>query len=147
MRLDAMSGWSENTQVNEVWQWTDLNRFDNEQIWIFFWWKQQRRRSFLQWSQSASWLQLSGFWKGYVFLNVHTLNLLLLLPDQAIFSQWSVGTIAIRAQLGALTLTFMLIFSTTHTLCSNLAMLACVSKLVAVEATHRVWNKQGHLHL
>ena len=41
----------------------------------------------------------------------------------------------------------MLIFSTTRTLRSNLAMLARVSKLVAVEATHRVGNKQGHLHL
>ena len=57
------------------------------------------------------------------------------------------GTIAVRAQLGSLTLTFMLIFFTTHTLCSNLAMLALESKLVAVEAMHRVRNKQGHLHL
>ena len=32
-------------------------------------------------------------------------------------------------------------------LCSNLAMLVSMSKLVAVEATHRVRNKQGHLHL
>ena len=41
----------------------------------------------------------------------------------------------------------MLIFSTTHTLRSNLAMLARVAKRVAVEATHRDGNKQGHLHL
>ena len=34
-----------------------LTRFDTEQIWILFWWKRQRRRSYLQWSQSASWLQ------------------------------------------------------------------------------------------
>ena len=125
----------------------ELMRSDTEQIWTLFWWKRQRRRSFLQWSQAASWLQPSGFWKGYAFLNTDTLNLLLLLPEQAIFSWWSMGTIAIRAQLGSLTLTFMLIFFTTCTLCSNLAMLACVSKLVAVEATHRVGNKQGHLHL
>ena len=59
-----------------------------------------------------------------------------LLPDCAIFSQWSVGTIAIRAQLGSLTLTFMLIFSTSWTLCSNLATLTRVAELVAVEATH-----------
>ena len=57
------------------------------------------------------------------------------------------GTIAIRAQLGSLTLTFMLIFFTTRTLRSNLATLVCVAKLVAVEATHWVGNKQGHLHL
>ena len=43
--------------------------------------------------------QLSGFRKGYAFLNADTLNLLLLLPDRATFSRWSVGTIAIRAQL------------------------------------------------
>ena len=98
-------------------------------------------------SQHLGFNQLSGFRKWYVFLNADKLNLLLLLPDWAIFSRWSVGTIAIWAQLGSLTLTFMLIFSTTHTLRSNLAMLACVSKLVAVEATHRVRNKQGHLHL
>ena len=57
------------------------------------------------------------------------------------------ATIAITAQLGSLTLTFMLIFFTTHTLRSNLAMLAHVAKLAAVEATHRVGYKQGHLHL
>ena len=90
--------------------------------------------------------QLSGFRKGYAFLNADTLNLLLL-PDQAIFIRLSVGTIAIRAQLGSLTLTFMLIFSTTRTLRSNLATLVRVSKLVAVETTHRVGNKQDHLHL
>ena len=48
---------------------------------------------------------------------------------------------SIRAQLGSLTLNFMLILSTTRTLCNNLATLARVSKLVAVKATHRVGNK------
>ena len=122
-------------------------RFDIQQIWILFWWKRQQHRSYLQWSQSASWLQPPGFRKGYAFLKTDTLNFLLLLPDRAIFSWWSMGTIAVRAQLGSLTPTFMLIFSTTWTLFSNLATLARVAKLVAVEATHRVGNKQGHLHL
>ena len=81
--------------------------------------------------------QLSGFRKGYTFLIADKLNLLLLLPDRGIFSRWSVGIIAIRAQLGSLTSTFMLIFSATWTLHSNLATLARVAKLVAVEATHR----------
>ena len=40
----------------------------------------------------------------------------------------------------------MLIFSTTRTLRSNLVTLAHVAKPVAVEATHRVGNKQGHHH-
>ena len=57
------------------------------------------------------------------------------------------GDLAIRAQLGSLTLTFMLIFSTTQTLRNNLATLARVFKFVAAEATHRDGNKQGHLHL
>ena len=32
-------------------------RFDIQQIWTLFWWKWQQRRSYLQWSQLASWLQ------------------------------------------------------------------------------------------
>ena len=40
----------------------------------------------------------------------------------------------------------MLTFSTTRSLHSNLATLACVAKLVAVDTMHRVGNKQGHLH-
>ena len=41
----------------------------------------------------------------------------------------------------------MLIFFANRTLRSNPPTLARVAKLVAVEATHRVGNKQGHLHL
>ena len=120
---------------------------DTWQFSFISWWKWQRHRTYLQRPQLAPWLhQLSGFWKGYAFLNADSLNLLLL-PDRAIFSRWSMGTTAIRAQLGSLTLTFMLIFSPTQTLCTKLATLACVAKFVAVEASHQVWNKQGHLHL
>ena len=125
-----------------------LKMSDIQQIWTVFWWRRQWRSLT---SRDHSWHlgfnQLSGFLKGYAFLNADTLNLLLLLPDRAIFSLWSVGTIPIRAQLGSVTLTFMLIFSAIRTLLSNLATLARVAKFVAVEATHRVGNKQGHLHL
>ena len=98
-------------------------------------------------SRHLGFSQLSGFRKGHAFLNADTLNLLLLLPDRAIFSRWSVGTIAIRAQLGSLISTIRLIVSATRTFGSNLATLARVARHVAVEATHRVGNKQGHLHL
>ena len=54
------------------------------------------------------------------------------------------GTIA---QLGPLTPTFMLILSAPLIPCSNLATLARVAKLVAIEVSHRVRNKQGQLHL
>ena len=61
-------------------------------------------------SRHLGFYQLSGFRKGYAFLNADSLNLLLLLQDRAIFSRWSLGTIAIRAQHGSLAPTFMLIF-------------------------------------
>ena len=34
-----------------------LKMSDIQQIWTLFWWKRHRRRSYLQRSQSASWLQ------------------------------------------------------------------------------------------
>ena len=113
---------------------------DTRQFSFLSWWKRQRRRTYLQSPQSASWLQPTVWLPERICvsqrgLNADSLNLLLFLPDRAIFSRWSVGTIAIRAQLGSLTPTFMLIFSATRTLCSNLATLARVAKLVAVETS------------
>ena len=45
------------------------------------------------------------------------------------------GMIAIKAQLGSLTPTFMLILSTPLTLCSNFEILARVAKFVLVAFT------------
>ena len=57
------------------------------------------------------------------------------------------GTTAIGAQLQSFTSTFMLIFSSPLTLCSNFAMLAHVARLAAVVTAHWFQNKQAYLHL
>ena len=76
----VLSGHSENTQVNEV---LTLNRFgfssggSGSGVGL----------TSSDHSRHLGFNQLSGFQKGYAFLNVDTLNLLLLMPDRAIFSQ------------------------------------------------------------